>query len=232
MIELRKAGERGQFDHGWLQTAHSFSFADYYDPAQMGWSVLRVINDDVVAPDTGFGTHGHRDMEIVTYMLSGTLRHGDSLENSEELRRPEVQRMSAGRGVRHSEFNASADTPAHLLQIWIEPDVRGIAPEYEQRAFPDAEKRGRWRTLVSPDGRGDSMIIHQDAVLSAALLAPGERLTQSLAAGRRGYVHVATGALSINGIALATGDGAKISAESQLEFVAAADSDILYFDLP
>ena len=198
----------------------------------MGWSVLRVINDDVIAADTGFGTHGHRDMEIVTYMLSGTLRHGDSMENSELLRRPEVQRMSAGHGVRHSEVNASASEAASLLQIWIEPALRGIPPEYEQRAFADAEKQNRWCPIVSPDGREGSMVIHQDAVLFATLLGAGMTLDYALAPGRRAYLHLIRGQARLNGEALQPGDALKIAAESRLSLVAAADCEALLFDLP
>lgn len=232
MILLRPAAARGHADHGWLDTWHSFSFADYYDPAEMGWGPLRVINDDIIAPDSGFGRHGHRDMEIVTYMLSGTLSHGDSMQNATTLRRPEVQRMSAGRGVMHSEFNASNDERAHLLQIWIEPDVTGIAPEYEQRAFADAAKRGGWQAVATPDGRAGSFAIHQDASLYATLLAPGERLAHVLTPGRRAYVHVARGDVTLNGQALATGDGAKIAEESALTLAALGEAEVLLFDLP
>lgn len=232
MMQLRKAGDRGHADHGWLQSHHSFSFADYYDPAEMGWSVLRVINDDVVAPGTGFGTHSHRDMEIVTYLLEGPLQHRDSIGNGSVFRRPEVQRMSAGRGVQHSEFNASASEPVHLLQIWIEPDVRGIEPEYEQKVFTDQHKRGRLCLIASPDGADDSLTIHQDARLFAALLDSGETITRALAAGRRAYLHVVRGELSLNGETLAAGDGAKIAAESLLTIVARSDAEFLFFDLP
>lgn len=232
MLIKRSAAARGHADHGWLKTWHSFSFADYYDPAEMGWGPLRVINDDYIAPDTGFGRHGHRDMEIVTYLLSGPLAHGDSMQNAVTIRRPEVQRMSAGRGVMHSEFNPSADETTHLLQIWIEPAVRGIAPEYEQRPFADADKRGRWLPIATPDGRDDSLCIHQDASLHATLLAPGERLDYALAAGRRAYVHMAHGTASLNGLALSTGDGVKIADESLLSLTADGAAEVLLFDLP
>lgn len=232
MLIRRDAEARGYAQHGWLESHHSFSFADYYDPAEMGWSVLRVINDDIIAPGTGFGTHGHRDMEIVTYMLEGTLRHGDSMENSELLTRPEVQRMSAGKGVLHSEFNASSKERATLLQIWIEPDVRGIQPEYEQRAFTDGEKLNRWRPIVSPDGREDSMVIHQDAVLLATLLGAGKSLAYPLAAGRRAYLHVVKGDVTLNGEPLGPGDALKISDETLLTLAAQTDSEALLFDLP
>jgi redox-sensitive bicupin YhaK (pirin superfamily) len=232
MIQLRKAEERGQADHGWLQSRHSFSFADYHDPAEMGWGVLRVINDDVVAPGKGFGSHGHRDMEIVTYLLEGPLEHRDSMGNGSVFRRPEVQRMSAGRGVQHSEFNASASVPVHFLQIWIEPDVRGIAPEYEQRAFVDAQKRGRLCLIASPDGAEGSLTIHQDARLYAALLSAGETISHGLGNGRRAYLHLVSGELILNGNALAAGDGAKIAAEAKLAITAHLDAEFLLFDLP
>ena len=232
MLILRPAAARGHADHGWLKTWHSFSFADYHDPAEMGWGPLRVINDDFIAPESGFGRHGHRDMEIITYLLDGPLAHGDSMRNATTIRRPEVQRMSAGRGVMHSEFNPSADETTHLLQIWIEPAERGIAPEYEQRAFADADKRGRWLAIATPDGRDGSFRIHQDAGLYATLLAPGEVLSRALMPGRRAYAHVARGELRLNGLALTTGDGVKIAEESELTLVAGGDAEVLLFDLP
>lgn len=232
MILKRPAAARGHADHGWLKTWHSFSFADYHDPAEMGWGPLRVINDDFIAAGGGFGRHGHRDMEILTYPLAGPLAHGDSMENATTLRRPEVQRMSAGRGVMHSEFNPSADEATHLLQIWIEPDVRGIAPEYEQRVFADADKRGRWLPIATADGRAGSLVIHQDASLLATLLAPGESLSHDLVSTRRAYVHVVSGDVTLNGLELSGGDGAKIEAESRLEFVARGEAELLLFDLP
>lgn len=232
MLKKRPAADRGHANHGWLKTWHSFSFADYHDPAEMGWGPLRVINDDIIAPDTGFGRHGHRDMEIVTYLLSGTLAHGDSMQNAVTLRRPEVQRMSAGRGVMHSEFNPSVDETVHLLQIWIEPAVRGIAPEYEQRAFADADKRGRWLPVATPDGRAGSFRIHQDASLYATLLAADETVEHVLAPGRRAYVHVASGDVVLNGLALSTGDGVKIADETRLSLTAAGAAEVLLFDLP
>jgi len=232
MITKRPAAARGHFDHGWLKTWHSFSFAEYHDPAEMGWSSLRVINDDIVAPESGFGRHGHRDMEIVTYVLSGPLQHGDSMQNGTVIRRPEVQRMSAGRGVMHSEFNASTSESVHLLQIWIEPDVRGIEPEYEQRPYPDAAKRGRWLPIVTPDGRDGSMRIHQNASLYATLLEPGEELVQTLASGRCAYLHVVAGDVLLNGAPYAAGDGAKIENESRLALAARGAAEVLLFDLP
>ncbi len=232
MIRIRPAAARGHADHGWLSTWHSFSFGEYHDPAEMGWGCLRVINDDYVAPDTGFGMHGHRDMEIVTYLLSGILEHKDSMGNGARMRRPEIQRMSAGRGVMHSEFNPSAAETLHLLQIWIEPDEPGKTPAYEQKAFPDEAKRGRLLPIVTPDGRDGSFGIRQDAGIYATLLAPGETVAHALAPGRRAYVHVASGAVALNGLALVTGDGAKIQNESELTLVAVADAEVLLFDLP
>ncbi len=232
MIKLRKAGDRGHADHGWLRTWHTFSFADYYDPAEMGWGPLRVINEDFIAPGTGFGMHGHRDMEIVTYMLEGPLTHRDSMKNGAVISPGEIQHMSAGTGVLHSEHNASATDTAHLLQIWIEPAVRGIAPEYQQKAFDPAERRGRLRLVVSPDGADGSLPIHQDACLYDALLAPGETVSHAPAAGRRAYLHVVRGAVDLNDRPMATGDGAKIADEPALFVRASADAEILLFDLP
>jgi redox-sensitive bicupin YhaK (pirin superfamily) len=231
MIQKRPAQLRGHADHGWLKTWHSFSFADYHDPAEMGWGPLRVINDDIIAADSGFGRHGHRDMEIITYMLAGAIAHGDSMENATTLRRPEVQRMSAGRGVMHSEFNPSPTESAHLLQIWIQPDQRGLAPEYEQKVFDEAGKRGRWLLIASPDGRDGSMAIHQDASMCATLLAPQQSLAYALAPGRLAYIHVASGAVVLNGLPLTTGDGAKIAGEESLQLQATQDAEILLFDL-
>ncbi len=232
MIHVRPSDQRGYADHGWLRAKHSFSFADYYDPAEMGWGALRVINEDRVAPGTGFGRHGHRDMEIVTYILSGTLEHQDSLGNGGVIRRGEVQRMTAGKGILHSEFNPSADEEVHLLQIWIEPAVYGTAASYEQQALPVDAMRGRWRLVASPDGADGSATIGQDARLSATVLRPGEALDYALAAGRLAYVHVVHGSLELNGIALVAGDGAKIAEETALQFVAGDEAEILLFDLP
>ena len=232
MIQIRPAAARGHADRGWLKSWHSFSFADYHDPAEMGWGALRVINEDIVAPATGFPMHGHRDMEIVTYLLSGPLEHKDSMGNGSVFRAPEVQRMSAGKGVLHSEFNASADEPVHLLQIWIEPNVRGIAPSYEQKTFTDDAKRGRWCTIASPDGRDGVLTIHQDARLLATKVGAGGTATCSLSAGRRAYVHVIAGEITLNGRPFAGGDGAKIADETVLVFNATQDAEILLFDLP
>ena len=193
MLEVRKANERGHADHGWLRSFHSFSFADYYDPRHMGFGPLRVINEDRVQPGKGFGTHGHRDMEIVSYVLEGALEHKDSIGNGSVIRPGDVQRMSAGTGVRHSEFNPSPRELVHFLQIWIEPSVAGIAPGYEEKHFDAASKRGRLRLVASPDGRDGSVKIHQDAYLYAALLDGAERVAHAVAPGRRIYVHVARG---------------------------------------
>jgi redox-sensitive bicupin YhaK (pirin superfamily) len=231
MITLRKSAERGQADHGWLHSQHSFSFADYYDPQQMGWGPLRIINEDRVEPGQGFGTHGHRDMEIISYVLAGELQHKDSMGNGTIIRPGDVQRMSAGTGVRHSEFNPSPSTLVHFIQIWIEPESLGIAPGYEQKFFSPEEKRGQLRLLASQDGREDSVTVHRDANLYAALLAPGEQVSHQLAADRFAYVHVITGSVRVNGIQLATGDAAKIQAEEELMIAADQDSEILLFDM-
>lgn len=232
MITLRPSAERGLADHGWLLARHSFSFGDYYDAAEMGWGALRVINEDRVAPGTGFGRHGHRDMEIVTYILSGALEHKDSLGNGDVIRRGEVQRMSAGTGILHSEFNPSPDEPTHLLQIWIEPAVRGRPASYEQQALGIGEMRGHWHLVASPDGAEGSTTIGQDARLWASLLGAGEALAYTLGPGRLAYVHVVRGRLALNGQNLATGDGAKIADESALQFLAGEETEFLLFDLP
>ena len=231
MIMLRKSSDRGYADHGWLQSHHSFSFADYYDAAEMGWGALRVINEDQVAPGTGFGTHGHRDMEIITYVLAGELEHKDSMGNGEIIRPGDVQRMSAGTGVQHSEFNPSKLVPVHLLQIWIKPDRMGVQPGYEQKSFDVDEKRGRLRLVASPDGRYGSITLRQDAMLYAALLETGDAVTYSLDADRLAYLHLVKGNLSINGTYLETGDAAKIQAEATITIAAKQDSELLLFDL-
>ena len=232
MIEQRPAAERGHADHGWLRTAHSFSFADYYDPAHMGFGPLRVINEDYIAPGTGFGMHAHRDMEILTYVLSGALAHRDSLGNGSIIEPGNVQRMSAGTGVRHSEFNPSETETTHLLQIWIEPDRRGIEPGYEERRFDAASKRGVLRLIASPDGRDGSATIHQDAYVYASLLDGDERAEHPLAPGRRAYVHVARGALKVNGYRLDHGDALKLHDVDRIVMEEAADAEVLLFDLP
>ncbi len=231
MITLRKSEARGHAEHGWLESWHTFSFADYYDPAEMNWRSLRVINEDIIQPGKGFGTHGHRDMEIITYLLEGELAHKDSMGNGTVIRPGEVQRMSAGKGVMHSEFNPSTESTTHLLQIWIEPSVRGVPPSYEQTLFPAQARRGRLRLVASNDGREGSVTIHQDAALYAALLAVGESVRHAPAPGRHAYLHVARGAVSLNSQPLQGGDGAKISDEAELRVTASADAEILLFDL-
>jgi len=231
MRELRRAGERGYADHGWLRSFHSFSFADYYDPRHMGFGALRVINEDRIQPGTGFGTHGHRDMEIISYVLEGELAHQDSMGNGSSIVPGDVQRMSAGRGVMHSEYNHAADDVTHFLQIWIEPNVRGIAPSYEQKNFATAEKRGRLRLVASPDGRDGSVTIYQDAALFAALLDGEERVAHALAPGRRAYVHVARGRLNVNGETLEAGDALKLTGEPRVVLERGASAEVLLFDL-
>jgi len=232
MITLRRSQERGYADHGWLKSFHSFSFADYHDPAHMGFGPLRVINEDRIAPGTGFGTHGHRDMEIISYVLEGELAHRDSMGNGSVIRPGDVQRMSAGSGVRHSEYNHATDRTTHFLQIWIEPNVAGIAPGYEEKRFSEAEKQGRLRLIASPDGADGSVSIHQDARLYASRLSAGQSLAAELAAGRLGYLHVVRGEVTLNGQRLAGGDAAKIRDERALAIYCQDDAEILLFDLP
>ncbi len=232
MISLRKAGERGHADHGWLDSWHSFSFADYHDPAHMAFGPLRVINEDRVQPGMGFGTHGHRDMEIVSYVLDGELSHQDSMGNGSTIVPGDVQRMSAGRGVRHSEFNASKTAPVHFLQIWIEPARAGIDPGYEQKHVAAAAKRGQLRLIASPDGRDGSVTVHQDATIHAVLLDGAEAARHELAAGRRAYVHVARGSVHVNGTPLAAGDAAMIEGETAIVLDHGQAAEVLLFDLP
>jgi len=232
MITLRKSGERGHADHGWLRSFHSFSFADYQDPNQMGFGALRVINEDRVQPGTGFGTHGHRDMEIISYVLDGALEHKDNMGNGSVIRPGDVQRMSAGRGVMHSEFNPSDRDVVHFLQIWIEPGVRGVNPSYEERRFDANAKRGTLRLIASPDGREGSVTINQDALLFAALLDGAERATHRLAAGRRAYVHVARGGVTVNGQSLEAGDALKATDTAEVVLEAGKQAEVLLFDLP
>jgi quercetin 2,3-dioxygenase len=232
MLEVRKAGERGHADHGWLRSFHSFSFADYYDPRHTGFGPLVVINEDRVEPGKGFGTHGHRDMEIVSYVLEGALEHKDSLGNGSVIRPGYVQRMSAGTGVRHSEFNPSPSEPVHFLQIWIEPDAAGIPPGYEEKHFDAASKRGRLRLVASPDGRDGSVKVHQDAYLYAALLDGAEPVAHALAPGRRSYVHVARGAVTANGKRLAAGDALKAAEVGEIALEHGDGAEVLLFDLP
>jgi redox-sensitive bicupin YhaK (pirin superfamily) len=234
MIRVRKAEDRGQYDHGWLDTRHTFSFASYHDPEQMGFGPLRVINEDRVQPGEGFGTHGHRDMEIVSWVLDGELAHRDSTGGGGGVLRPgEVQRMSAGTGVTHSEFNGSRERPVHFLQIWIVPDRAGHAPSYEQRAVPEAARRGRLALIAGPEGAGGATTIHQDARVLATLLDGAERVVHPLAPGRRGWVQVARGRVAVNGTPLSAGDGAAISGEAAIALDAQGEpAEALVFDLP
>lgn len=228
--ELRRAGERGHANHGWLDSYHSFSFADYYDPRHMGYGPLRVINEDRVAPGTGFGTHGHRDMEIISYVLEGALAHEDSMGNGSTIVPGDVQRMSAGTGVRHSEYNHDKSGVTHFLQIWIEPKFTRIPPSYEQKHFAPQDKRGRLRLIASPDGAEGSVSLHQDARLYAGLFDGAERASHALARGRKGYVHVARGRIKVNGEALGAGDALKTDAA--IEFSDGEGAEVLVFDLP
>ncbi len=230
MIKLRPSAARGFADHGWLVARHTFSFADYHDPEEIGWGVLRVINEDRIAAGKGFPEHGHRDMEIVTYVIAGELAHRDSLGNGEVIRPGEVQRMSAGTGIRHSEFNPSETETTHLLQIWIEPSEMNLAPSYEQQ--PLAPGLNAWRLICSPDAAQGSTRIHQQASIHAAHLQAGCGLKYALDPARLAYVHLVRGGLALNGLAMHLGDGAKIAAESELHFQAYEDSEMLLFDLP
>ncbi len=232
MISLRAAGDRGHANHGWLDSWHSFSFAEYHDEDHVHWGPLRVINEDRVAPGMGFGTHGHRDMEIISYVISGALAHRDSMGNSSRIVPGEVQRLSAGTGITHSEFNHSAIDTTHFLQIWIIPDRRGVAPGYAQTTFPEAEKRGRLRLVASPDGADGSVSIHQDARLYAGLFDGDEHATLALAPGRLGYVHVVRGAIEANGHALGAGDALRYRDEAEVRLAAGRDAEVLVFDLP
>ena len=232
MNTIRRGHERGFADHGWLKSYHTFSFADYYDPAHMGFGPLRVINEDRVAPGAGFGTHGHRDMEIISYVLEGELAHRDSLGNGSVIRPGDVQRMSAGRGVRHSEFNNSEKEEVHFLQIWIEPDVLSIEPEYEEKRFTEEDKRGRLRLIASPDGHDGSVRIHQDARVYAGLFDGDERAQLELAPKRRAYVHVARGSLVANGEALNAGDALRVTDTSAISIERGQGAEVLVFDLP
>ena len=231
MLTVRKSQDRGYANHGWLESYHSFSFAEYHDPAHMNWGNLRVINEDRVAPGTGFGKHGHRDMEIISYVLSGNLAHQDSLGNIKGIPPGDVQRMSAGTGVTHSEFNHAAGETTHFLQIWITPNVTGIAPSYEQRHIPAVERRGALRLVASPDGADGSVLINADAFLFAGLFDGTESATLTLNAERKGYVHVVRGAVAVNGQTLSGGDAALVSAESRIEITNGNDAEVLVFDL-
>ena len=231
MITLRKASERGHARHGWLESRHTFSFADYHDPAHMGFRALRVINEDRVAPARGFQTHSHRDMEILSYVLEGALEHRDSLGTGSVIRPGDVQRMSAGTGVTHSEFNASASEPVHFLQIWLLPEREGLPPSYEQQHFAPEERRGRLRLVASREGRDGSLRIHRDAAVHAALLAPGEAVEHALAPGRHAWLQLARGACTLNGLTLEAGDGAAVSREASLRVEGVRDAELLLFDL-
>jgi hypothetical protein len=231
MLTLRKSEERGQANHGWLQSAHSFSFAEYFDPAHTGWGNLLVINEDRVAPGGGFGTHGHRDMEIISYVLEGELAHRDSIGNVQGIPPGDVQRMSAGTGVRHSEFNQARDRTTHFLQIWIEPNEKGIAPGYEQKTIPIESKRGRLALVTSPVGGEHAVQIHADASMYAGLFDGAEQASLALDPGRKAYVHLARGELTVNGQRLAAGDALKIEGEAQLNLRDGRDAEVLVFDL-
>jgi quercetin 2,3-dioxygenase len=231
MITLRTSQDRGYADHGWLKSYHSFSFAGYHDPAHMGWGNLRVINEDRIAPGTGFGTHGHRDMEIISYVLSGSIGHKDSMGNAASIPPGDVQRMSAGTGVQHSEFNHAPSETTHFFQIWIEPNVRGIAAGYEQKSFTVLEKRGALRLVASPDGAQGSVTVHADAHMYAGLFDGTERAELALDPARKAYVHLVRGALMVNGHALQGGDAAKLSGESALVLSGGQDAEVIVFEL-
>ena len=231
MIIVRPGAERGHFDHGWLDTYHTFSFASYHDPQHMGFRSLRVINEDRVKPGEGFGTHAHRDMEILTWVLEGALEHKDSMGNGSIIRPGDIQRMSAGTGVTHSEFNPSREEPVHLLQIWLLPRQRGLTPGYEEKRFAPETRRGGLRLIAARDGRADAVTIHQDADLWTALLEPGESVRHALEAGRHAWLHVAGGTVTANGVKLGAGGGAAFSDEKAIEVKASDRAEILLFDL-
>jgi redox-sensitive bicupin YhaK (pirin superfamily) len=232
MQEIRRSKERGYADHGWLKSYHSFSFADYFDPKHVEFGPLRVINEDRVAAGQGFGTHSHRDMEIISYVLDGELAHRDSIGNGSSIRPGDVQRMSAGRGVRHSEFNPSPASLVHFLQIWIQPNVQGIEPSYEEKRFAPEEKRGKLRLIASPDQSDGSVLLHQDARVYAGLFDGAESASLKVAAGRLIYIHVARGAIEANGVALEVGDALKLSETAQVQLQRGRDAEVLVFDLP
>jgi redox-sensitive bicupin YhaK (pirin superfamily) len=232
MITVRPASERGQGQYGWLDTRHTFSFNNYHDPRHTSFRVLRVMNEDWIAPGQGFGTHGHRDMEIVTYVLEGALAHKDSLGNGSVLRPGEFQRMTAGTGIEHSEFNPSDLEPVHLYQIWLFPERRGLAPSYDQRAFADLDRKGKLRVVASPDGRDGSLTIHQDAEVFLATLDAGNQVTHQLAPGRHAWIQVLRGGVKLRDVPLSAGDGAAISDESLVTLIAPQSSEVMVFDLP
>lgn len=231
MLTIRKSQERGFADHGWLKSFHSFSFAGYYDPKHMGWGNLRVINEDRIAPATGFGTHNHRDMEIISYVLSGELAHKDTLGNVKGIPPGDVQRMSAGSGVQHSEFNHAPHDTTHFLQIWIEPNAKGITPSYEQKSYSEVEKRGKLRLVASPDGALGSVTIHADARLYAGLFDGSQTAEFRLAPNRKSYVHVVRGDIDVNGTSLASGDAAMIDSEGLIKLDHGNNAEVLVFDL-
>ena len=231
MLKLRRSKDRGEADHGWLHSFHSFSFAEYFDPAHMGWGNLRVINEDRVAPRGGFGTHGHRDMEIISYVLAGELAHKDSMGNVKGIPPGDVQRMSAGSGVRHSEFNHAPDQTTHFLQIWIEPNVQGIEPSYEQKSVSPQRKRGRLALVASPEGGDDAVKIHADALMYAGLFDGEESARLRLDPARKAYVHLVKGRLIVNGQALETGDALLVQGETELAMDRGQDAEVLLFDL-
>jgi redox-sensitive bicupin YhaK (pirin superfamily) len=231
MITIRRAQDRGHADHGWLKTHHTFSFGDYFDPEQMGFRSLRVMNEDFVSPGQGFGMHGHKDMEIVTYVLEGELQHRDSMGNGEVLRPGEFQHMSAGTGIRHSEFNPSEKNPVHLYQIWLLPEEPGLQPSYSQKAFSAEGRQNRWQTVASRDGRNGSLVINQDATIELANLSAGGQLVKELAHGRHAWLQVLRGAVALNGMPLFTSDGAAISQETRLTMSASEPAEVMLFDL-
>jgi len=232
MLQIRHSEERGAANHGWLNSHHSFSFGSYHDPLHMGFGPLLVINEDRVTPGQGFGTHGHRDMEIISYVLDGALEHKDSMGTGSVLHYGDVQRMSAGSGVRHSEFNHSATDGLHFLQIWIQPNVTGIAPSYEEKHFTPESKRGKLRLIASSDGRQGSVLIHQDAAIYASILQEGEQAEHALDEGRIAYVHLIRGSLVVNGTPLKAGDALKLTQEAAVTLTQAEDAEVLVFDLP
>jgi len=232
MLQIRKSNERGHANHGWLNTYHTFSFSTYHDPKHMGFRSLRVMNEDWVAPGQGFGTHPHQDMEIVTYVLEGALEHKDSMGNGEVLRPGEFQRMSAGTGITHSEFNPSDTEPVHLYQIWLFPDQKGLKPSYEQKRFPESERHNRLRLVASPTAEDGSLQIHQNARIYLGQLDQGSRILQQFASGRHGWLQVLRGSVSVNGHSLQTSDGAAVSDESELAIQATENAEIMLFDLP
>jgi redox-sensitive bicupin YhaK (pirin superfamily) len=232
MNNIRLSADRGHANHGWLNSYHSFSFGDYFDSKHVEFGPLRVINEDRVSAGAGFGTHPHQDMEIISYVLEGELAHKDSMGNGSVIRPGDVQRMSAGSGVRHSEFNPSSNSPVHFLQIWVQPRVFGVKPSYEEKHFSDAEKRGVLRLIASPEGTDGSVVIHQDARLFAGLFDRNESATLDLSQGRRGYVHVARGDLRVNGTALSAGDALKVTEESSITIETGRAAEVIVFDLP